>query len=454
MGKIFSKIKKSKKRFFGGLILIFLIGGLIYLIKIAAAQGSLDIKDRPYLKIPAFREIKQRTQNPASVNNLAWSGNPDKPVAYASSCIFGYPERYRIDNLNDGWYGDEQSWRPSPRDPNPWIKIDLKSEKSFNQIVFGRDVVGGYDDGDLTQFAISISSNDINYAYAASYSSGNIDLKPGEGIYITFKYTYTARYIKMSLKLSSACIDEFEVYYDPTLPPAPPDYFLKNFAWSGNPDKPVAYASSCIFGYPERYRIDNLNDGWYGDEQSWRPSPRDPNPWIKIDLKSEKSFNQIVFGRDVVGGYNDGQISSFEISVSADDRIYTNIFNYGAVSLKAGQGAFITLNKPVTARYVRMDLKSSSACIDEFEIFMVGPVNKTAPPILKPPYNTPLENPYISNDPTPFLEWQFNDPNPEDKQRGFEIEVYRYNNGSWQKVAGKKEEDSSNEFWKVEPPLW
>ncbi|HAV43455.1 TPA: hypothetical protein DCX15_05515, partial [bacterium] len=46
------------------------------------------------------------------------------PKAYASSCIFGYPDRYRIEHLIDGLYGDSHSWRPSPRDLAPWIKID------------------------------------------------------------------------------------------------------------------------------------------------------------------------------------------------------------------------------------------------------------------------------------------------------------------------------------------
>lgn len=96
------------------------------------------------------------------------------------------------------------------------------------------------------------------------------------------------------------CIDELEVYA-----PGGRD----NLALSSAGAK--ASASSCLPGYAI-HRIENLNDGQYGNDHSWIPENAG-QAWAQIDFAQVLSIGRVVFSRDRTGGFKERRVKTFEI---------------------------------------------------------------------------------------------------------------------------------------------
>jgi len=150
-----------------------------------------------------------------------------------------------------------------------------------------------------------------------------------------------------------------------------------NLAYIGNGAKPATATSS----YPAaKHQANHLNDGRYGNEQSWIPGG--PGASFQIDLGKVATVARFKLGRDRTGELADREMTSLKIETSADGHDWQTVFQRGGLASLAGAGPFKTLVveiAPVQARYVRASVKPDSepaACVDEFEVY--GPGQNTA----------------------------------------------------------------------------
>lgn len=101
------------------------------------------------------------------------------------------------------------------------------------------------------------------------------------------------------------CIDELEIFSAGS---------TQNLALQSGGAK--ATASSLLKGYPEKHRIEFLNDGRYGNTHSWIPAQR--TGWAQIELPEAVEINRVVLSRDRGGQIVDRTPVSFDILVSMD----------------------------------------------------------------------------------------------------------------------------------------
>ena len=115
---------------------------------------------------PAVDELLVFDSDVSDAPNLA--RNNVKGV-FASSCISGYAI-HRIENVNDGFFGNEASWVANdlPSRDNPqWIAIEWNEQTSFDRVVFSRDRSGKYSDRLPLDFEIQVSTNGVDWQSVA-----------------------------------------------------------------------------------------------------------------------------------------------------------------------------------------------------------------------------------------------------------------------------------------------
>jgi hypothetical protein len=156
--------------------------------------------------------------------DLAFSGGPAFP-AIASSTIPVASAIHQAQFINDGFYGNGRSWIGDTA--NAWLKIDLGSVQTVNQVTFGRDRLGSFDDRDPGQFKIEFALTDAIFASgdssndAIEYTISPIDssalgfsgsINGADTVLVDFHSTpVAARYVKMTFASLGAAIDEVEV---------------------------------------------------------------------------------------------------------------------------------------------------------------------------------------------------------------------------------------------------
>jgi hypothetical protein len=146
-----------------------------------------------------------------------------KPAVASSTIADGALDIHLPANLNDGHYGNGSSWIPNQG--ASWIKIDLGSVQSVGRVRFGRDRLAGFSDRPTGRVKVALALADDVYAngnssndaleYAQVFDSAGSDysgeLAKGETVELTFA-PRLARFIKLSIELDGACIDELEVF--------------------------------------------------------------------------------------------------------------------------------------------------------------------------------------------------------------------------------------------------
>lgn len=78
----------------------------------------------------------------------------------------------------------------------------------------------------------------------------------------------------------------------------------------------IATASSCIAGYAI-HKIENLNDGKYGNDHSWIAASSE-SQWVQIELPQPTLISRVSITRDRTGEFSDRIPEVFEVSVSKD----------------------------------------------------------------------------------------------------------------------------------------
>lgn len=157
--------------------------------------------------------------------------------------------------------------------------------------------------------------------------------------------------------------------------------------FSGNGLARPAVAKDSMPEFGKVYRAANINDGRYGPAASWVSNSR--NSWIKIDLGKATPINQVTFGRDRLGEFNDGDPGQFVVALAVDDNVYADGNNsndekeYTPVFVSSQAGFTGTISGPETivaqfdpqvARFIKITFENEGAAIDEVEAFLVPPI--------------------------------------------------------------------------------
>ena len=196
----------------------------------------------------------------------------------------------------------------------------------------------------------------------------------------------------------------------------------RDLTFPGNGSARPAVAKDTIPGYGRIHKAAYVNDGLYGSGASWISNSA--YSWIKIDLGKARTINTIMFGRDRLGNFNDGDPGQFIVAVALTDNIYadgnssddfmeyTQVYNSdeaGFDGMVSGDETIEARFEPVKARYVKITFENARTAVDEIEVFMIQPpgfaMNVTQRPrdTLVPPSFTPVPTNTLIPSRTPTL---------------------------------------------------
>ena len=277
-------------------------------------------------------------------------------------------------NLNDGVAGNGNSWigdftqPPEPNTAPSFGGVAFAAPQTVQSFAFGRDNTGGFSDRTLGLYS-------LQWTQAASPGVGTIDTgdpSTGWATVGTLNYgapdpaiNYTAPSLRHRYNFDQvsgatgfrlitpggAAIDELEFYSVSAIVQPPPSPIAIapasgfNISWNGNdgdffdPTAPPAGAmapgnlattigtafGSSEFGGGGAHLIANVNDGTYGNSNSWIAnfSAGDPNPTIGIDLGTTVGITSFAFGRDNGNGaIDDSDAGSDACGGQCDDRAF------------------------------------------------------------------------------------------------------------------------------------
>ena len=127
-----------------------------------------------------------------------------------------------------------------------------------------------------------------------------------------------ARFVRLfivSAEGGQPCVDELEIYgADSQL----------NLALASRGGK--ASASSCLAGYPI-HQTAHLNDGLYGNSQSWIPASSNQE-WAQIELPEPTLIQRVAFSRDREGRFKDRLPSQLEVQLSLDGLAWRTVSRF------------------------------------------------------------------------------------------------------------------------------
>ena len=261
-------------------------------------------------------------------DNIATRG-----TAYASSVYAGGTNpSHQIDHLNDGIYGNSNSWLSGVNNSGT-AGIALDGAYRIDAVAFGRSNTGPHTDRVPSSFAIESSLGGggfvnrqavtgrtdptrVQYDFINGTGSGQISTWAADNVQIN---------VSAVTPNNQPCIDELEIYGRPTVVAA---YDAASSA--GNlAQMPGAtpFASSTIPGYPTTHFVGGLTNGAYGNTGSWIPHNAPGNPsggsaeWGGVDFARDAPVyvNQVAFGRDNTDYYKDRVLPSYDIEYTLDD---------------------------------------------------------------------------------------------------------------------------------------
>lgn len=218
--------------------------------------------------------------------------------------------------------GDTSTRWGSAYADDQWYKIDLGSIIPINKIVI--DWEAAYD----KEYAIQISTDDVNYTtvYSTTNGNGGIDI-------ITFP-TVNARYIKLLLTTRAtpygSSFWEVRVYNDIN------NYFNKPINYALNKTATASSVQPNSSFTPDKAVDGNLNTRWSSAYQD--------NQWFKVDLGLTQTVRRIIIRWETA--YD----SEYSIQISNDDINYKTVY-----FTTTGNGGLDEIPLiPVDTRYVKI----------------------------------------------------------------------------------------------------
>ncbi len=141
-----------------------------------------------------------------------------------------------------------------------------------------------------------------------------------------------------------------------------------NLAWVGNGAAPAA-ATAELPGF-EMHRAKGLNDGRYGNSNSWIGGVA--GAALTIEMAKVYSIGRFRLGRDRTGAFADRGLDSLKLEISVDGTRWQPIFERQGLSSLPGCRPAETMQvevAPVQAKWVRATVNPAAVCLDEFEVY-------------------------------------------------------------------------------------
>lgn len=260
-------------------------------------------------------------------NNPALASNGAIPFG-SGALVFPHT----VANINDGEYGNANSWISAPT-ATPFIGVDFNAGViNINSFAFGRD--NGLDAangdspnngghlmdralGDYTIQRTTVASPGAGTTFTGNAATGwetigSINYLSADDAVTGFAFTPWLRHefgvtlggaavpasgLRILPSSDQIAIDELEVYTGPAF--ANPLTLIET-GGTMSPDNialsPGATAFAKDFLAVGPHNIPNLNDGLYGNTDSWIGAT-DPN-FVGVDFNGSFLINQVAFGRD------------------------------------------------------------------------------------------------------------------------------------------------------------
>lgn len=342
-----------------------------------------------------------------------------------------YAPTHTIPNVNNGTYGNGSSWIGDSADS--WVGVRFGTSRTIQSFAFGRDNTGQFGDRTLGTYTVQWTNDPLvqtNPAGATWNTVGTVNYGTfaGGGSVTTpsvrHLYNLNTPVNALGFRLitpgagigSGAAIDELEVYsaagasVAPIVTTAAPGFSI---TWDGNdgdnynasaaPTVPnnIALASrgstpiaSGQLG-PElgiSYHLTrNINDGLYGNTNSWIGGSNDPGPhFAGVMFNGLYNISSVAWGRDngnesTEGAARDRSMGTYTLQITPDGNLWTTVgtvnYNYGQ-DTELGSAFTPSLRhefeiasggNPITARGFRVLVPGSGinggTAIDEIEVY-------------------------------------------------------------------------------------
>jgi hypothetical protein len=262
-----------------------------------------------------------------------------------------------IPNLNNGTFGNDSSWIGNS-DPS-YGGVGFGSLQSIASFAFGRDNLGQFGDRAAGSYTIEYTTDAnpvANHATALWNNIGTLTITNGGGVLSALRHRYnigtpvSATGFRI-VTPGGAAIDEIELYGTPgTIVPLPPAIVTTpaagfSITWDGNdgdnfgiPAVPnnlalasngsAAIGSGSLgpqLGIPFHV-IANLNDGLYGNSNSWIGADADQPPFhAGVMLNGLYDVSSIAFGRDNLGQFGDRNLGTYTLQRTLDGSSWENL---------------------------------------------------------------------------------------------------------------------------------
>jgi len=168
--------------------------------------------------------------------------------------------------------------------------------------------------GTMLQLMVLVAVGMIGATRVPDGAVAGVKFVPDRGNELSFP-AQQARFVRLAIVAaagSQPCIDELEVFSEGD---------KHNLALATRGAK--ATASSCLPGYPI-HQIEHLNDGRYGNSNSWIAAGA-ANEWAQIELAEPAKLDRVVFSRDREGRYRDRLPRIVEVRLSMDGRQWQSV---------------------------------------------------------------------------------------------------------------------------------
>lgn len=350
--------------------------------------------------------------------NLGTSG-----TAFAKDLIAGgaFAPTHTIPNVNNGTFGNASSWigdsAPS------YVGVGFASIQNIASFAFGRDNTGAFGDRAAGSYTIEYTNDPnpvTNHATATWTNLGTVGLSDGQGVFSGLRHRFNINTPVAAtgfrlVTFGGAAVDELEIFSSAgAIVPLPPGLVTSaasgfSIAWDGNDgdnfnlsvpnnlalsvNGGTAFASGALAGGTTNHQISNLNDGFYGNTESWigdnGPAPLQAG----VMLGAIHEITSIAFGRDNGGDPGDccgGQLrdralGTYTLQRTLDgtswETLGTITYNFDEDDV-AGGGFTPHLrhefelsdgNGGITALGLRLLTPNAGIAIDEIEIFGTVP---------------------------------------------------------------------------------
>ncbi|MBI3922447.1 MAG: hypothetical protein HY318_13580, partial [Armatimonadetes bacterium] len=318
---------------------------------------------------PCIDELE--VYSPDNPKNLALASNGGK--ATASSLLEGYVQ-HAIEHLNDGEYGNAQSWIPATSSEE-WAQIQLPDGDAGNsrravpvvsKVVFSRDRLRQYGDRVPTDVEVLLSTDGKEWKSVRRWSGPAVSGATGGAVAgptpVVPNPPPPPQVSKEGAVLVSHPLDD-KVSSEDDL----------GFANLSLRPAAKAAASSLLPGFPI-HQIPHLNDGLLGNSHSWIGA-EDPS-WAEIDLGDVCWVYKVAFGSDSSQQFGDRAATAFTILAATDHAEDSSAKSWKPV-YEQTEGEVVHVRtefkfKPVQARWVRVAVQSGTSGptrIDELEVY-------------------------------------------------------------------------------------